>query len=76
MQATFTASLEAGGTTFVFQPTNEALASQWQKIAKFRAVHCGEPKRRQDDNEVECWNLHIRVDVLKARSLLSALIDI
>lgn len=76
MQATFTASLEAGGTTFVFQPTNEGLASQWQKIAKFRAVHCGEPGKRQDSNEVACWNLHIRVNVSKTRSLLSALIDI
>ena len=52
MQSVFTAALEAGGTTFFFQPPHEALASQWQKLAKFRAVQLDEPGTQENPGEV------------------------
>ena len=51
VQSTFTAALEAGGTTFLFQPTHEALAAQWQKLAKFRAIHVGRPGTENESSE-------------------------
>ena len=52
VQLVFTAALEAGGTTFFFQPPHEALANQWQKLAKFRAVHLGGQGTQESPGEV------------------------
>lgn len=55
MQAAFTAALEAGATTFLFQPPNTALATEWQSIAKFNAVSCQDSGQGNASEMVRCF---------------------
>ena len=69
MQSTFTAALEAGGTTFVFQPAHHALAREWEKLAKFRAVQTGEPGTARSSEEVI---LSWKAAILECKAVVAA----